>query len=105
MPVTLRQAINAFCFQCRDNDPWAVANCEKQSCPLHPVRPNQSFEGKQQTDYDPDEVKQELIDALSFKGVKELSDVRSGHPSITRERTRTRHSANHSRDAQDPGNE
>jgi hypothetical protein len=39
------------------------------------VRPNQVLMGKQPTDYVESEVKQEVLDALQFKGLKEFRYV------------------------------
>ncbi len=72
---TLRYCVDHFCLQCRNHDPWSVANCDRVECPLHPVRPNQVLMGKQPTDYVESEVKQEVLDALQFKGLKEFRYV------------------------------
>ena len=44
MPLSLRRAVTAKCFQCEgeDSDPgvqWRIGNCEIADCALHPVRP------------------------------------------------------------------
>ena len=73
---SLRYCIDLFCLQCKSHDPWAVGNCDRVECSLHPVRPNQALLGKQPTDYVESEVKQEVLDALHFKGLKEFRYVR-----------------------------
>lgn len=70
---TLREAINTFCLQCQQENIWAIGNCAKQDCALHPVRSNQALLGKQEDDYDEEEVRQEVLDALHFHGLKELT--------------------------------
>jgi hypothetical protein len=69
---TLREAINTFCLQCKQQDVWAVGNCTKTECALYLVRPNQVLLGKSEDDYDQEEVRQEVLDALQFSGLKEM---------------------------------
>jgi hypothetical protein len=50
MPLSLRRAVTAKCFQCEgeDADPgikWRIGNCEISDCALHAVRPFQSTLG------------------------------------------------------------
>lgn len=70
-PPTLRDCVTQFCLECKENDIWAIGNCAKEECPLHPVRPNKSLIGKQPDDYDLDELQQSVLDALNFTGLKE----------------------------------
>ncbi len=70
-PPTLRDCVTQFCLWCKNHDVWAIGNCAKEECPLHPVRPNKSLMGKQQDDYDLDELQQSVLDALNFTGLKE----------------------------------
>ncbi len=72
---TLREAVNNFCLKCQHNDVWAIGNCSNTECELHKVRPNQSLFGKWSEDYDADEVKQEVLDALHFTGLTEMTRV------------------------------
>lgn len=70
---TLREAINTFCLNCQNNNVWSVGNCAKTNCALHSVRPNQLLLGKHEDDYDEEEVRQEVLDALQFNGLKEMT--------------------------------
>jgi hypothetical protein len=40
------------------------------TCPLHPVRPNQSLEGSTPMDYRDEDVQQEVADALDYDDLK-----------------------------------
>jgi len=71
------QCIRLFCMNCKQQNEWAVANCENESCFLYPVRPNQGLQGKSPDDYDLDELKQQVSDNLNFKGLKEIFNERS----------------------------
>ncbi len=73
--MSLRNAINAFCLECRHDDVFAIGNCENTECKLHAVRPNQVLHGKVQESYDLSELKQSALDALQFTGLKEKSYV------------------------------
>jgi len=64
--ITTRQAVDEFCLQCRNHDPFAVGNCERESCPLWPVRPNRSLQGRTPLDFDCDDATQEVLDALDL---------------------------------------
>ena len=66
LAITIRQAVDEFCLQCRGNDPFAVGNCERESCPLWPVRPNRSLQGLTPLDFDCDDATQEVLDALDL---------------------------------------
>ena len=68
---TIRQCVTNFCLQCKNQDVWAIGNCAKEECPLHPVRPNKVLLGKTPDDYDLDELQQSVLDALHFTGLKE----------------------------------
>jgi hypothetical protein len=68
--ITLRTAVDQFCSQCRGHDAFAVGNCPRFSCPLHPVRPNQSLEGSTPMDYNDEDVQQEVADALDYDDLK-----------------------------------
>lgn len=63
---TLRSCVDAFCSQCRDHDPFAIGNCNRETCPLWPVRPNQILHGKTPLDFEDDDVRQEVLDALDL---------------------------------------
>ncbi len=71
MKPTLRQCIDRFCLNCKSNDVYAVGNCAKEECALWSVRPNQSLLGQSDEDDDPEETKQEILDALEFHGLTE----------------------------------
>lgn len=73
--LTAQDCINAFCLTCKDHDLFAIGNCAKDDCPLHPLRPNRSLKGKSLDDYDLDELQQSVLDALDFTGLKEKSHV------------------------------
>jgi hypothetical protein len=66
LAITIRQAVDEFCLQCRGHDPFAVGNCERESCPLWPVRPNRSLQGRTPLDFDCDDATQEVLDALDL---------------------------------------
>ncbi len=68
---TAQDCLNTFCLQCKDHDLFAIGNCAKEECPLHPLRPNRSLKGKCYDDYDLDELQQSVLDALEFTGLKE----------------------------------
>ncbi len=68
------QCVHNFCMICQSQDAWKVGNCEKTECALHSVRPNQGLMGKQPTDYDLDEIEQQVLDNLNFQGLKEILD-------------------------------
>ena len=68
---TLRQAIDQFCLQCRNNDVFAIANCSQSECPLHPVRSNQVLQGKGIEDFDAESLVQSVEDALDFPSLQE----------------------------------
>ena len=74
MPI---QCIRLHCLQCQSGNEWAVANCTNESCALYPVRPNQGLQGKSPDDYDLDELEQQVLDNLNFKGLKEIFNERS----------------------------
>ena len=77
MKPTPIRCIHDFCMNCKQQNEWAVANCENESCFLYPVRPNQGLQGKSQDDYDLDELEQQVLDNLNFKGLKEIFNERS----------------------------
>lgn len=64
--ISLRQAVDLFCARCRDGDPFAIGNCERDSCALWPVRPNQILYGRTPLDFAQDDVRQEVLDALDL---------------------------------------
>ena len=68
---SLRQAVDQFCLRCRDQDVFAIANCETFECPLHPVRSNQALCGKVMEDFDTDTLVQSVEDALDFPSLQE----------------------------------
>jgi len=68
--ITLRTAVDNFCSQCRGHDAFAIGNCQRVTCPLHPVRPNQSLEGSTPMDYRDEDVQQEVADALDYDDLK-----------------------------------
>lgn len=70
------QQIRLFCMDCKDQNEWAVANCENETCFLHVVRPNQGLKGKTADDYDMDELEQQVLDHLNLKGLKEIVNER-----------------------------
>ena len=72
MKPTHVQCVRLFCMNCKQQNEWEVANCENETCHLHPVRPNQGLKGKSPEDYDLDELEQQILDNLNFKGLKEL---------------------------------
>lgn len=72
MKPTHVQCVRLFCMNCKQQNEWEVANCENEACHLHPVRPNQGLKGKSPEDYDLDELEQQILDNLNFKGLKEL---------------------------------
>lgn len=72
---SLRYCVDQLCLQCRNNDVFAIGNCEKTECPVYSVRPNQQLLGKAMVDYSADEVKQEVLDAMNFNGLKEFTYV------------------------------
>lgn len=100
MADSLRTCVTAFCLHCQGQNPWAVAKCEKKECALHPVRPNQALQHMQPEDFDPDALKQEILDALDFKGLQEMTNVRSSDSISTKQRTRTGHSVDRAIHAQ-----
>jgi hypothetical protein len=71
MKPTCRQAIDAFCLRCQQQDVFAVANCPTVECPLYLVRPNQLLMGKGVDDFDAETCVQAVEDALAFPGLKE----------------------------------
>ncbi|MCC8991070.1 MAG: hypothetical protein LM514_00360 [Streptococcus sp.] len=64
-------------MSCKHGNEWEVANCENEVCALHPVRPNQGLQGKSPDDYDLDEIEQQVLDNLNFKGLKEILHERT----------------------------
>jgi hypothetical protein len=68
---TLRQAIDQFCLSCRQQDVFAIANCDQPDCPLHPVRPNRVLQGKAVEDFDVDTLVQSVADELDFPSLQE----------------------------------
>jgi hypothetical protein len=75
MTVSLRDCINRFCMECRSEDIFAIANCDKELCPLYPARPNQSLLGKTPDDYEFVDLSQEVLDAMTFTGLREKEHV------------------------------
>lgn len=100
MAASLRTCVTAFCLQCRGDDPWAVAKCAKVDCALYAVRPNQGLQHQCPADFDPQNVRQETLDALDFKGLQEIMHVRSRDSGIKKQRTRKGHSLDRSIHAQ-----
>jgi hypothetical protein len=47
-----------------------IANCDQVTCPLHPVRPNQSLEGSTPMDFSDEDTMQEVADALDYDELK-----------------------------------
>lgn len=76
-PPSPIQCIRLFCMKCKQGDEWGVANCENEACFLYPVRPNQGLKGKQPDHYDQDEIKQQVLDNLNFKGLNEIFHERT----------------------------
>jgi hypothetical protein len=56
-------------------DIYAIGNCHTHECPLHPVRPNQSLMGLSSDNHQDELVRQEVIDDLELKGLKEKTHV------------------------------
>lgn len=77
MKPTPIQCIRLFCLRCKHDNEWLVANCKDERCFLHPVRPNQGLQGKNPEDYDLDELSQQVLDNLNFKGLKEMLNERT----------------------------
>lgn len=77
MKPTPVQCIRLYCMNCKQQNEWHVANCSNESCHLHSVRPNQGLKGKSPDDYDLDELEQQVLDNLNFKGLKEILNERS----------------------------
>lgn len=76
-PPTPLHCIRLHCMSCKHGNEWEVANCENEVCALHPVRPNQGLQGKSPDDYDLDEIEQQVLDNLNFKGLKEILHERT----------------------------
>ena len=68
--ISLRTAVDQFCSHCRGHDAFAIGNCDRVECALHPVRPNQSLEGSTPMDYRDEDVQQEVADALDYDDLK-----------------------------------
>jgi len=64
-------------MDCKQQNEWEVANCDNESCFLHQVRPNQGLQGKSPEDYDMEELEQQVLDNLNFKGLKDIFNERS----------------------------
>lgn len=86
--ASLRQCVTAFCLRCKDSDPWQVANCTATECALYPVRPNQALQNRFPEQFDADAVRQETLDAMDFKGLREIDHVRISDPRPAKQRTR-----------------
>lgn len=76
-PPSPIQCIRLFCMKCKEGNEWEVANCGDSTCFLYPVRPNQGLKGKTPEDFDPDELEQQVLDNLNFKGLKEIFNERT----------------------------
>ena len=70
-----KEAVIAFCMQCKENDPFAVGACDLTTCPLHHVRPNRGLTVKREELMEDSE--QLVLDQLAFGGLKTLIEKRS----------------------------
>lgn len=70
-----KEAVIAFCMQCKENDPFAVGACTQVECPLHHVRPNRSLTVNREELMEDSE--QLVLDQLAFGGLKTLIEKRS----------------------------
>ena len=75
MSISLRECIDRFCMECQNEDVFAIANCERDRCALHPARPNQRLKGKTKSDYEFVDLSQEVLDAMVFTGLKEKTYI------------------------------
>lgn len=64
--------IERFCSECRDRDAWAIGNCPKTECALHPVRPNQVLFGQPRSDWSDEECAEQVLLNLDSRGLKTL---------------------------------
>jgi hypothetical protein len=71
----MRDCIERFCTDCQCGDIYAIGNCNREQCPLYPVRPNRSLKGLCADQHAEALVKCEVIDDLELKGLKEKSYV------------------------------
>lgn len=70
-----KEAVIAFCMQCKEDDPFAVGACAQVECPLHSVRPNRSLTVNREELMEDSE--QLVLDQLAFGGLKTLIEKRS----------------------------
>jgi hypothetical protein len=71
----MRDCITQFCSECRAGDIYAIGNCDQPDCALYPVRPNRSLQGHTADHHEEQLVKNEVIDDLELRGLKEKSHV------------------------------
>jgi hypothetical protein len=64
--LSLRTAVDRFCSTCKNGNVFDIANCDRVTCPLHPVRPNQSLQGSTPMDFSDEDTMQEVEDCLDY---------------------------------------